>query len=260
MDLEKVLVSSKKLLLSSLKIGGSPLYFLSEQKYKLENFVDKLNEKDKKSYDLIKNEKILKDEEQDALTKTSLRVIKDFAIPLNVKVGDSSTLFWKFFLVNEQEAVNLIKEKLEVREKGPEEVVAKEKSVSLQEKKISKKEFPKEKEQEVLTTIEEIKDEFFKQVKDFFYKNNVNIITQQVLRKNNEIDFEVKLKTPFGKMDYYCVAKNKKRVNEGDLSSAFVRGQTKRLPIIFLTTGGLTKNAKEMLSKDLKGMVVKEFG
>ena len=51
-------------------------------------------------------------------------------------------------------------------------------------------------------------------------------------------------------------AMSKKKIDHADLALAFVQGQLKKLPILFLTAGELTKKAKEMLQKDFKGMNV----
>ena len=61
-----------------------------------------------------------------------------------------------------------------------------------------------------------------------------------------------------GEVDYYCKARKKKRINDGDLSSAYVQGHVKKLPVLFLTTGELTKKAKEMLGKEFQNMIVKQ--
>ena len=60
------LTSRKQLKVSSVKIGGSPLYFLPGQEAHLQNFSNNLNEKDKRTYDLLKEKKILRESEQDA--------------------------------------------------------------------------------------------------------------------------------------------------------------------------------------------------
>jgi len=58
-------------------------------------------------------------------------------------------------------------------------------------------------------------------------------------------------------LKYYCKAKVGKRVNEGDLSSSFIVGQSKKLPTLFLSTGELTKKAVEFLEKELPGVCFK---
>ena len=91
----------------------------------------------------------------------------------------------------------------------------------------------------------------------FFTANNITVLEQVVLKKKNEYDFVVQLTSPVGQLHYYCKAKNKAKVGEADLSHAFVQGQLKKLPVLFLSPGSLTKPAQELL-KELKGLTVKQ--
>ncbi len=65
---------------------------------------------------------------------------------------------------------------------------------------------------------------------------------------------KVKLKVPskVGMMEFFGKVKKKKRINEGDLSSAYITGQGKKLPVLFITNGKSTKKALAMIDKDFK--------
>src|SRR3989344_7962979 len=76
------LVSNKKLKISYLKIGGSPLYYAQGQEAKLQNFTSNLHEKEKRIYELLSQKKILRDNELEPLSRATIRQIKDFAVPL----------------------------------------------------------------------------------------------------------------------------------------------------------------------------------
>src|SRR3989338_2137955 len=104
------LVSDRKLFISHTKIGGSPVYYLREQAYKLQELYNYLNEKDKKTFEILKSRRIMRDAEQDALTRVSLRQIKDFAVPLEVTLGDKKEIFWKWYMTNDPEATELIRD------------------------------------------------------------------------------------------------------------------------------------------------------
>jgi len=43
------------------------------------------------------------------------------------------------------------------------------------------------------------------------------------------------------------------------LSSAYLQGQIRRIPTVFITTGEVTKKAKEKIRTDYKGMIIKEI-
>ena len=84
------------------------------------------------------------------------------------------------------------------------------------------------------------------------------LITKKIrfLRKNSEIDFLVNIPSEIGKLNYFVKVKSKKRVNEGDLSLARDKGRERKLPVLFLSKGDMTKKAKEYLEKNLKGYLI----
>ncbi len=103
------------------------------------------------------------------------------------------------------------------------------------------------------------KDLFLKKVQNFFNISRINIIETKDIKKNAEIDFIVELQTTIGKVKYFCKTKNKKKINEGDLSSALLNAQSKSLPLLFLTTGNISKKTKEQLNTDFKNIVYREI-
>lgn len=98
-------------------------------------------------------------------------------------------------------------------------------------------------------------NEFLAIITKYFMSNKIEVIQPEVVRKT-ELDYTVRIPSVVGMLEYYCKAKKKKKCNEGDLSSAFVTGQAKKLPILFLATGDLTKRANEMLNKEFKNHLV----
>ncbi len=345
------LVDSKKLFLTSTKVGSTPVYYAEGQESRLQELYEYLNEKDQKAFDLLKEKRILRDDELEPLMRVAMRNIKDFAVPLQISANSEKILFWKWYMIGNDEAEVLIRSHLgkedenkkieqekaeeeqkkqeeetrkeeEQKKKEAEEKVAKEKKeAELREKKRQEEERRKEEEQkkkEEQRKIEEQKkkeaeekaakekkeaelrekkrqeeerrkqqeqrgsekkqeeenkeqknisllkedtgDEFFNQVIKYFKENSINIVEHKVIRKKSEIDMTVRLPSVVGNLEYYCKAKNKKKVNDGDLSSAFVQGQMKKMPVLFLMTGDLTKKAKELLSTEFsKGLVVKKI-
>ena len=93
------LVAEKKIRISFMKVGNSPLYFLAGQEPLLERFSHHLKSREKDAFELLKNKKFLKDIEQDPAIRVALRSIRDFAIPF--KKGDE--IFWRYFTFNESE-------------------------------------------------------------------------------------------------------------------------------------------------------------
>ena len=291
------LLSSKKIKISKLKVGGSPVYYLPGQENKLENFKQYLNPKDQATLNLLKQKKILRDKSVEPLTRVSLREIKDFAIPLQVNVNGQKELFWKWHLVTNhevQEGINSIlnppkfeepkqeaptqetkelKPEHEIKLSQPSVQESKEEIKSLQE--ISKPSIIQEpkievkKEEQIIQKQEtqktlkkpavkkEPKENFFKKVKSHFSRKQIYIV-KEVNEKRNDAEYIVKFESPVGSLEYYCRAKNKKRISDTDLDAAFTQGQLMKLPVLLVITGDLSKKAQEKL-KEFKSIIIKKI-
>lgn len=291
------LSSNGKVKISNVKVGGSPLYYLPGQEAMLQRFAENLNEKDKRAYDMLLQKKILRDNELEPLMRVTLRSIKDYAVPLQVNFKGNSEIFWKWYLLNAKEAEDTVRAMLkepdeegkaadEAKNNTGENIQKKEESKRPEVEGVEKKEEPKyleaqkreperkeihkkpvetqrkiaERPAEKKTAKKEkiVNDEFIAQSEDYFNKNKVSVMGKEPVRKG-EIDFIVQIPSAVGNLEYYCKARKKKTINDSDLASAFVQGQLRKLPVLFLTDGELTKRAKEMLQKDFKGMSVMKF-
>jgi len=71
----------------------------------------------------------------------------------------------------------------------------------------------------------------------FFGKNSIEVLSFEIIKKNSDIEFIVEIPSPVGNLMYYCKAKSKARVSDSDLSNAYVKGQSKKLPVLFLSYG-----------------------
>lgn len=101
------LADDKRIKVSTLKVGGSPLYFLEGQETQLENFFKFLHSKEYEAVQLLKENKILKDSSQDPAIRVALKSIKDFAY--NFKNDDE--LYWRYLTITEQEIRDRFSEK-----------------------------------------------------------------------------------------------------------------------------------------------------
>ncbi|MFH0701222.1 MAG: hypothetical protein V2A62_02175 [Candidatus Woesearchaeota archaeon] len=118
------LAAQGKVRISDLKVGGSPLYFLSGQEEQLERFAqNNMNPKDYQVLMNLKEKKVLREKELDLLSKVALRGLKDFAFPLQVTYHGQAELFWKWQLLSEEEASHAIREILLRAEKKEEELI-----------------------------------------------------------------------------------------------------------------------------------------
>ena len=270
------LTEKGQLAVSHVKIGSSPLYYLPADAAQLLKYTHVLNDKDQKTMTLLQQEHVLRDTTLDPLERVSLRNLRDFAKPLTVKYGENQELFWKYFLFEDTAAEQLIRQILSptppeqpkqqsstpVQQSIPEKEKTDATHLPLQEK-IKRKtiretlqETPKEK--DVIPPQEHTdktlpSDQFSKLVLGFLKGKSIETITEQIIKKNTEMEIIIHVPTPVGKVVYYCKATHKKRIVEGDISHAFVQGQLKKLPVLFLYTGELTSKAQTLL-KELQGV------
>ena len=105
-------LSSRKLVkLTHLKKGGSPFYYLPGQEAQLENCVEYLNPKDADTVAFLREKKVVADRELELFQRVSMRQIKDFAKEFKAQTSQGELLFWHYYLVSEQEAINLLNER-----------------------------------------------------------------------------------------------------------------------------------------------------
>lgn len=263
-----------KIKITHTKVGSSPAYYTSGTEVRLQNLIKYLNEKDRQTAELLRQKKIMKDSELSPLVRVSLRNIRDFAKPLEVSVKGQKEIYWKWYMVSTKEANEIILKKVtpKITPKKIEKPVPKpaEKQEVKKEEKIKEKKekslpaagMKDEVQKELGRTKEDLekeKDPFFRKLLHYFNQNDIDILDYQIIRKKSDIEFALSVPSRIGSQEYYCKAKSKKKLNDGDLSSAYVHGQAKKLPVIFIITGEMTKKAKEMLAKDFKGMIVKKI-
>jgi len=238
------LVASKKVKISNSKIGGSPVYYISGQEYKLSMLYPYLKDVHKKVYDLLKEKKILQDISVEPWQRVALREIPDFANMLRTR---DNQIFWKWYLVSEDEAVLIIKEILginEIKESAPEpksevkeepmkEIIAEpEVKPEVKEEKPKQKKLVKPKRESV-------------SLSDFFRFKSVEIIDEKIVKKGKELNYIGEISSDLGLMKVFIKYIDKKRISDADLISAHNEAQLKKLALYFISHGDLTKKARD---------------
>jgi len=222
------LVSEKRIKITNMKVGNSPIYFIPGQEEKLEQFAIKyLKSKEKDAFVLLKEKKFLKDKEQEPAIRVALRSIRDFAFPEE----KNNELYWKYFLAPKEE-IKIPKEKIE--EKKPKENTFQEKkSLEIFEKKEEK---TKKKAQIKKTTKKKISskvnEKFFNKIKEYLSENQIEISDIISFSKNDII-----LKVKKNSEEYLLVAYNKKTIREDDIIKAFKKSQEENLKYGILSLG-----------------------
>ncbi len=242
------LFSEKKIKISNMKVGNSPIYFLPGQEQMLENFSQYLKSKEKDAFILLKEKKFLKDKEQDPAIRVALRAIKDFAIPFK----KDEEIFWKYFIILEPETKK--EEIIEVKEKKPIlPIEENEKSKSEKEKEFipgkSKKidifDKPQEKKKRIIkkkSIAKKQNDKFFNKIKEFLSKRSIEILDIENFNKN-DIVLKIKNKDE----EQLLFAYNKRKIDENDIIKAHQKSSELNLKYIILSLGEPLKKLTKLI-------------
>ncbi|MEW6063375.1 MAG: hypothetical protein AB1571_03355 [Nanoarchaeota archaeon] len=257
------LVASGYLKITNVKIGGSPLYYTAGQEYKLQHLNKYLKDREQEAFELLKDNKLLRESELQPVQRVALREIKDFAVQILAKDKDREEIFWKWFLLPDQEAKSIISTVLSKKEPIKEEIKQEE---TVQSPKVEKLPQQKEIRRELFKRIEEeikkprVKEErkisFQNAIDNFIKSNNIKILGYEPVRKDREVNMVIELPTSIGSLKFFLKAKNKKSVTNADLLLANNEAQQKNLPIIFLTTGKPAKKYLDFIEKNLKNQLI----
>ncbi|MFH1585457.1 MAG: hypothetical protein ABIB79_01685 [archaeon] len=256
------LLSDKKVKISHLRVGSSPLYFIPGQEYQLEKFSQYLKSREKDAFALLRDKKILRDKDQEPAIRVALRSINDFAIPF--RKGDE--IYWKYLTAREdipKETKKLeIEKKIEIKEvpkeeKGQEELRIFEKEEIKPElkplqdsKKISPIKKKIVKKVPIKKTIK-VDEKFFNKVKAFIASENIIISDIESYGKK-----ELALRVQDKGQEKLLVAYNKKRINEFDIIKAHKKASEIGLRYIILSLGEPVKKITNFIEavRRLEGM------
>ena len=277
------LVSSGKVRVSYLKVGGTPLYYLMGQESILQKFSGNISQKEKMAYDELFSKKVLEDRKIEPVTRVALKELKDFAVSMTFE----NEIYWKWYMISDTEAIKLIKENhlpenllstepVQIQQKLvtqgiPVQVTNSTNIVLLQSMpEVVEQEFPVVKlEQDIkedmanlpeskdsLVSMEKKPDDFIRIVEEYFKHNNIKAM--EIKNKRADIECIIRVPSNIGEILCYCRARNKKSITDADVSSAFLQSQYKGLPLLFLYSGKLTKKAQLMII-EYKKIIIKEI-
>ena len=249
------LISERKIKISSMKVGSSPVYLLPKQEPLLEKFSQHLKSKEKDAFLLLKEKKFLRDKKQDPAIRVALRAIKDFAIPFR----GNEEIIWRYFIIPESEFKTEEKVRVpsiasqKLRREYKKDTVLTSKEISERSEPISKKQkspelniFGKPSEKKKIKKQRTIKkgaisqkknEKFFNKVKEFLSKKSIEIIDIESFNKN---DLILRVKT--SNQEKLVIAYNKKRILEEDIVKANKKSSELNLRYIILSLGGPSKS------------------
>lgn len=219
------LLSEKRVRISNMRVGSSPIYYLLGQEPLLEGFSQHLKSRERDAFVLLKERKFLKDSRQEPAIRIALRQIKDFAIPFR----DDEEIVWRYFAVPESEFKINEKPKMIEERKVPEEsplnILDKEKKP----KKVGRKKVQKE-------------NKFFARVKEFLSEKSIEMIDILNFSKN-ELILRIRDKGE----DKILISYNKKRVSESDIVKAAKKASEYNLPYMILSLGEPLKKTNALI-------------
>jgi hypothetical protein len=236
------LLSEKKIIISYLKVGNSPLYLLEGHEYKLENFAEHLKSKEKDAFRLLQKSRFLKDIDQHPAIRVALRAIRDFAIPFK----QNEEIYWRYFIASPSEfEVPKVQPKKQEIFQEPERKNSEELNIFEKENEEKIKEEPKKVIKKVIKKkkVSKKKDDiFFNKVKEFLSKKSIIIVEVESLSKNQLI-----LKVKSHNKETLLFAYNKMRITELEIIKASKKANELSLPYTLLSKGGPLKKTENFI-------------
>jgi hypothetical protein len=231
------LSQSKTILKTHAKIGGSRVYYMGGQEEKLSILSDYFSPVEKESFEYLKKLEVIYENKATPAMRVALSQMKDFAIENEI----NGKKFWRWYLSKKEPMDNLSKTTLNSAPELANNVKPQIKKKSLMEKTRKKV---------------EIEDELSIKTESFFSENNIEIISKELIRKNSENNYTIKINSQLGKIEIFACSKSKKRVSDQDVILAHQKGKNKNMLTLLLINGELTKKAQEYINKNIKGYIL----
>jgi hypothetical protein len=257
------LAGEKRIKVSHLRVGGSPLYFLEGQEEQLEKFHTFLHPREIEALILLKKNKVLKDSEQEPAIRVALRSIRDFAI--GFKKNDE--IYWKYFSVPEEEIESLLEyretpkpRKIEypkrIEVKRMPERIEYPKAIEIKKTIIQKPvEVIKIKEKEVKK--KQTSETFLEEVKFYLKQRNIELVNLEAYDKK-ELIAKIRFNLTPEKI-HLLFAYNKKKINDKELLKAYKKSIKYGLDYIILFKGELSKKLKDTIEAHKKLISIDEL-
>jgi len=210
------LANEKRIKISDLKVGGSPLYFLEGQEEQLERFYKFLHPREAETFLLLKKNKILKDSEQEPAVRVALRSIRDFAI--GFKKEDE--IYWRHRSFSESELNSLTSKPKPQKTTKP---TKESKNQEIVKTKTDKTEFQNPL---IMSKIkkQKPKSEFVLKTINFLTNNNIKILEEKEY-KAKEYNCITKINSQLGPINFLSQAKQKKTISETDIKKLLSESQ-----------------------------------
>jgi len=244
------LVNSKKLLMSSMKLGSTAYYLIPGQEEKLEQLADNvLSGMPKVAFLKLKQNKFLKDVDQDPQIRVALRSLKDFATPF--KYGED--IYWRYNFVPKEDIERMLSSTNEepVEEEPAAEIEEKQEEAQEENSAPSAEEKPVEEEKKIESIFtkekssEEKTEMLVEKVKAYLSGTNIKLIEETDSKKREFLGIG-RMETELGEVELLIVAKEKKSIVEKDIEKIYEQIKESKKMVLLLTTGEIAKKAKDI--------------
>lgn len=286
------LLGERKLKISNLRVGSSPIYFIPGTEPQLEKYTQHIKGKEKEAYMKLKEKKFLKDRQQEPAIRVALREIKDFAIPFQKE----NEIIWRYFTIPESDykeikplptlhsnpqppsqhiihsqtpqpipkssfhlstspAKDRLVETTQLSEqKTPESKESKPLNIFDEKKQIQKK--------KIVNTLKNTRKKTIKKPSsekknEKFFNNIKEYLTKKSIEILDIIGFNkngLTLKVRINGRENLLIAYNKKRITEEDIINAHKKASEYNLKYIILSLGDQLKKTANLINaiKDLE--------
>lgn len=265
------LLGSKQLKTTTAKVGGSVLYYMPGQEARLSVLFNYLPQKEKEVYLALQQQGVIRDKDAEPSLRVALRNSKDFAMAFMSDPGTGEEVFWRWYLIPEEQARQRIQpQQITQQVQQPTTITNQESMMQAKRKEMIQQPLIEVKKQETVQAIQETtkqkkagrkktlpqEDAFLQTIEAYLEQHRMKVIEKEVVKKNQESVLVVHMQTPMGEMPMLVIAKNKKKISEEDVMIAVHKSQNKKLPGILLAKGDLAKKAEEYMEKHLKGTLL----
>ena len=265
------MVADGTLGISKTRRGGSPFYFQLSKPETLEAISQYLNEKDRRTCAMLKEQRVMREDSQEPLVRVGLQSISDFS----KRVEIDGVVYWRHFLVDENEARNLVEstpkmsksssksseaqveaqkeieaqkeqkdEKMKTEEKK--EITAETKEAkpdaAVVEKKAKKPRAPRTKKtpvtQATLAPSSQnwlVHDTLYERVQKYATSVSGVVTNPTSIRPNSELTCVLTTEGPYGRLSVFLYALNKKKFGEKDVTRALLSARGQGMSLLVLS-------------------------
>lgn len=247
------LYNDKKIKMSYLRVGSSPVYFIEGQEPQLEKFSCYLKNKEKEAFQILKENKFLEDSKIHPAIRVALRNLKDFAIPFK----KDEELFWKFFTISDDEIRKILEgtEKEEIE--SEKENIIEDKKEGIEKKQLDifdkdpvKKKEPVKKIVKKISVKKSVKKTNTKKDENFFNKIKENLANKkiEIIDIINFKNDEAKIRIKKGDSEELLFAFNKKKITEKEILKSHKEASEQKLKYTILSFGETTKKLNDFIN------------